>query len=435
MIKLLRLSATSVAVLATLALTACGGSDDNSLFAGATSTHSLFVPAPAKPETEAPAVEPPKPNADSSEFTTFVVGIADGAASQASPKWYLTSRMRGGLHDDMKEAYGQRFDSTFRYATKVADGSSEITDKWYRNDDAIPLQKLGNGHKIYTLKETAQTHIDGVQYSGERTSRIQLYQQPNSIVLGRQTLFGEIGDGKTLKPIASNTLRIDQIRGTPFVKKSFEEVVGAQEALNGANQSQQAAQKAYDDALAQNRKNQSGQATSFGNNPQAPEATQIDTAPLKQALEQSKQSVVLAKLALDKVSKQHAIFAQGLEFNYVGGAFSKNSTQDTNARFEYAINFNTRTGHGKITGLDTGTINLNNAQMGVVTHTNPDEVSGQSEQGNSLNMLGMQGVANFADGRKDGTYTLGIFGEYAEEVAGIVTEDNVNTVGFGGLKK
>lgn len=121
----------------------------------------------------------------------------------------------------------------------------------------------------------------------------------------------------------------------------------------------------------------------------------------------------------------------GQEFSYKGKAFDKDSTGE----LAYHINFNTLAGHGEITNLSTGKINLNEANIQTINHTNPDKniVFGEGES-NQTSLLGIQGVAQFDNGRKDGKYTLGIFGDYAEEVAGFVTEDNVNTVGFGGKR-
>lgn len=441
---MLRLNAMACAVLGALTLTACGG-DTNLTSSGKTSPEHWLDPRPVTPATttttqeqETPA---PKPNSDSDQFTTFAnVGGWDApTTSEELPKEYYTAKIRGeglgGLHEDIEKAYGQRFETTFRYATQIADGNSDITGRWYRNNDALPLEKLGNGHKIYTMNETAETHIDGVKYSGDRKSRIQLYQQPNSIVLGKQTLSGTVSDGTTPKTLEETPLRIDQLRGKPFLKPSTADLQGASEAVASARVAQSEARTAYNQALIQNQ-----QATSVANSFGAAATTAptlIDTAPLKATLDQATATLNAAQTAFDKLFKQYSIFSQGLEFNYAGEAFNQNSTSTQKGKLEYAINFNTLTGHGKITGLDTGTINLNNADMGAVTHTNPDEgISRGSEPVvTTSTMLGIQGVANFADGRKDGKYTLGIFGDYAEEVAGFVTEDNVNTVGFGGTKK
>lgn len=442
MTSVLRLTTTAMAVLSALALTACGGND--SFVDGATNTNSLFVPAPPPPPSSTETAAPPKPNSDSDQFTTFAPVSSWDSPTQPEnlPKEYYSSKTRGSLHDDVEKAYGQRFDTTFRYTAKITDGTTPIKNRVYRNNEALPLEQLGNGHKVYTMEETMETHIDGVKYTGDRKSRIQLYQQPNSVVLGRQTLSGNISDGKTPKQLAETPLRIDQIKGTPFKKPSASDVQSAADALAAAQTARVAAQTAYNEGVQANKAASASLATSFGTGAgtgTTPASTTppVDLAPLKKAIDDATIAFNLAQSEYNKLSRQYGIFAQGLEFNYAGEAFNQASTNAQKGKLEYAINFNTLTGHGKITGLNTGTINLNNADMGVVTHTNPDE--GISRGGEAVptttNMLGIQGVANFADGRKDGKYTLGIFGEYAEEIAGVVTEDNVNTVGFGGVKK
>lgn len=437
-----RLKAIATAVISALVLTACGGSD--SFVDGVTSTNSLFNPAPPAPpttnsgDTSTPAA--PKPNSDSDQFTTFapVTDWNNPAESAVLQKEYYSSKTRGSLHTDIEKAYGQRFDTTFRYTAKISDGDTSIKDRVYRNNEAMPLEQLGNGHKVYTLDETMETHIDGVKYTGDRKSRIQLYQQPNSIVLGRQTLSGNISDGINPQALSETPLRIDQIKGTPFKKPSADDVQKASEALVSAQNARSSAQTAYNAAVSANAAAVANLATSYSTSgtPATPPAT-VDTAPLKKTLDDASAALNVAQNDYNKIVKQYSIFAQGLEFNYAGEAFNQNSTNEQKGKLEYAINFNTLTGHGKITGLDTGTINLNNADMGVVTHKNPDEgiTRGTEEIVSETSMLGIQGVANFADGRKDGKYTLGIFGDYAEEVAGVVTEDNVNTVGFGGVKQ
>lgn len=433
---MLRLNATAVAVLTVLTLTACGGS--GAMIDGAASTNSLFVPAKVQPVTQTATGTttntPPKPNSDSDQFTSFapISDWVNPATAEELPKAYYTSKIRGGLHTEIEEAYGQRFETTFKYTTTITDGNSSVTGREYRAREAIPLDQLGNGHRVYTMKETAETHIDGVKYSGDRTSRIQLYQQPNSIVLGRQTLSGSISDGKSPKTLNETPLRIDQLRGKPFAFTSKQEVDKLQAEYDSALSNKQTAEQAYkevaDKAVLTN----------------APGNMAIDPAEAKKAIDDARtalneanNNLANATNALSEAIDRYNIFASGLEFNYKGEAFNQNSTNANKGTLEYAINFNTLTGHGKITGLDTGTINLNNANMGTVTHANPDE--GISNNGSAVvsqtSMLGIQGVANFADGRADGKYTLGIFGNEAEEVAGFVTEDNVNTVGFGGTRK
>lgn len=113
-------------------------------------------------------------------------------------------------------------------------------------------------------------------------------------------------------------------------------------------------------------------------------------------------------------------------FTYNGNAFS----QAGGGNFTYTVDFVDQSGHGKITGLsDKGVINLNQASIGYMEHSNYD--SGIPP----LTTYGIRGLAHFENGAKDGIYTLGFFGENAEEVAGVVTEDgDKHTVGFGGKR-
>lgn len=426
MTTLFRLSATSLAVATTLALTACGGGSDGSVFNGQQNRSSMFEPARTS-ATNAIAV----PNQDSSEFTTAapITDWQNPSESEAVIKDYYTAKTRDSLHTELKETYGDRFETTFRYTTKITKDGTDVTST-YRANDAIDLSRLGNGHQIYTMNETEETNIDGVKYTGDRTSRIQLYQQPNSIVLGRQTLSGVISDGSSSKTLTPTNLRIDQIKGQPFKKPSFADVASAATAVTTASSNVTAAQAAVAAA-------QQGLAAATTDEAKAAAATTLNAA----NTQLSAARTILANASADytKIAKQYDIFYKGLVFGYKGEAFNQNSTATNKGTLEYHINFNTRAGHGQITGLDTGTIALNEANMQTITHQNPDEgISvGGEEIVSKLSMLGFQGVANFVGNsanRPDGTYTLGIFGDYAEEVAGVVTENNVNTVGFGGVK-
>lgn len=277
------------------------------------------------------------------------------------------------------------------------------------------------------MNETEETNIDGVKYTGDRTSRVQLYQQANSIVLGRQTLSGVISDGSNPKNLAPTNLRIDQIKGHPFKKPSVDSITSASDAVTAANSTL---------VTAQTEVNAATLALSAAKTDAEKATAQSSLNAANAQLSAAQQAYSTAFADYNKLIKQNEIFSKGLVFSYKGEAFNQNSTNTSKGTLDYHINFNTRAGHGQITGLDTGTINLNETNMATITHTNPDEgISVGGEEVNyKLSMLGMQGVANFADGRKDGTYTLGIFGDYATEVAGVVTENNVNTVGFGGVK-
>lgn len=404
MTTVFRIRAIACAISSALLLSACGGGSDGSIFNGNRGTSSVFNPVSSETTTTTDTTTETVviPNQDSDAYTTFAPLDSSSlveTTNESVPKEYYSSKTRHSLHDDLKAAYGDRFETTFRYTTKLTQDGKDVTAT-VRNNAIIDLDSLDKGHQVYTMNETEETHIDGVKYTGDRTSRIQLYQQANSVVLGRQTLSGELSDGTSTIALAPTSLRIDQIKGTPFNRVSGTALTEAQEKVNTAYTAYQSADS-------------SDKATALAEY----QAAQNELAALQ---------------------RQSRMFTEGLEFNYKGEAFNANSTNANKGTLDYHINFNTRTGHGKITGLDTGTINLNNAEMGVVTHKNPDEnlvnLSTGEAIATDLSTLGIQGVANFADGRTDGIYTLGIFGAEATEVAGVVTENNVNTVGFGGVK-
>lgn len=68
---------------------------------------------------------------------------------------------------------------------------------------SIRTTGLGNDYQAYDMDETLETNIDGVKYTGERKSRVKLYQQDNSLVLGMQTLSGTIFDSNNTKKLTS----------------------------------------------------------------------------------------------------------------------------------------------------------------------------------------------------------------------------------------
>lgn len=111
-------------------------------------------------------------------------------------------------------------------------------------------------------------------------------------------------------------------------------------------------------------------------------------------------------------------------FNYRGTAFNAYGTGTLN----YEINFGTRKGSGSIVSSQ-GNVDLKEGDIrNDIYHTNRD--------GTTIKMTGIAGVAEFNDPDvKDGAYKLGIFGSEATEIAGYITQDGVNTIGFGGVKQ
>lgn len=426
-------SATALAVLTALTLTACGGRSgfdgpissttiwDRNQASTASATNNSTSPANTTNSTDTDTTnttadntdQPAKPNQDSDKFTTASSRPADSAIkSDTLPKQLHTSELRNDLHQKVSDAYGTRFDTTFRYNTTFTNQATQKRTEPVKNGFSIRTTGLGNDYQAYDMDETLETNIDGVKYTGERKSRVKLYQQDNSLVLGMQTLSGTIFDSNNTKKtdIKGNELRIDHLKGNPFIRATKDEMKSAIEDRNSKIKE-----------VAEIEKN-------------------IKTEQDPDKLTELYQNLAETELKRDKAialvirnSKAERVFTEngGQEFSYKGKAFDKDSTGE----LAYHINFNTLAGHGEITNLGTSKINLNEANIQTINHTNPDKniVFGEGES-NQTSLLGIQGVAHFEDGRKDGKYTLGIFGDEAEEVAGFVTEDNVNTVGFGGKR-
>lgn len=426
-------SATALAVLTALTLTACGGRSgfdgpissttiwDRNQASTASATNNSTSPASTTNSTDTDTTnttadntdQPAKPNQDSDKFTTASSRPADSAIkSDTLPKQLHTSELRNDLHQKVSDAYGTRFDTTFRYNTTFTNQATQKRTEPVKNGFSIRTTGLGNDYQAYDMDETLETNIDGVKYTGERKSRVKLYQQDNSLVLGMQTLSGTIFDSNNTKKtdIKGSELRIDHLKGNPFIRATKDEIKSAIEDRNAKIKE-----------VAEIEKN-------------------IKTEQDPDKLTELYQNLAETELKRDKAialvirnSKAERVFTEngGQEFSYTGKAFDKDSTGE----LAYHINFNTLAGHGEITNLGTSKINLNEANIQTINHTNPDKniVFGEGES-NQTSLLGIQGVAQFEDGRKDGKYTLGIFGDYAEEVAGFVTEDNVNTVGFGGKR-
>lgn len=373
-VSIQRLSAMTLAISTALTLTACGGSEaeffnnlngprptvsNNSNTAQPASTTTIDqAGTTGNGGTNNSGGTNNQSQGDSSQFTqisefSFDQAILNNDKFKEIPKFYYAGKTRGNLHDEVAIAYNQ-VDSEGRSRFETTEGyRATINNRTYRSNESVDVSTLGNGYQNYALQETSVTNIDGKRYTGERASRVQLYQQDNSLVLGRYTVSGQISDGSNPKTLSETDLRIDQLKGKPTIGDDFK-------TLN--------TERAY--------------------------------------------------------------------FTYKGQAFTKAGAGD----FEYSVDFVDQSGSGKITGLsDKGTINLNQANFAVIDHTNPDDrvisVQTGEEIPNIIHLIGIHGKAHFADGRADGTYTLGFFGNGATEVAGFVTEDNTNTVGFGGKKQ
>lgn len=107
-------------------------------------------------------------------------------------------------------------------------------------------------------------------------------------------------------------------------------------------------------------------------------------------------------------------------YSYVGTSFD----HDSEGSFEYNINFDTKTGNGHV-GLDGKTILLQESEIKKIRVDNPSD-------GTTFEGFGIRGAA--AGGDFSGRYDLGIFGDNAEEVAGVVGNDDT-LIGFGGTKQ
>lgn len=370
-----RLSAIALAVSTALTLSACSGSESKTAYGlanasnplvnksnttNASNTNTNNADTSTNTDTSNTDTGNNTPQGNSSEFTSTtpidysIFQKAGDDYRKEVPRYYFAGKTRGSLHDELAKAYNQvdadgnsRFQTTEGYRA-TANG------KTYYSTQSIPIASVvGNGYHAVNMNETSVTHIDGVRYTGERASTVKLYQQDHSLVLGRQTLSGQISDGTTPKTLTASDLRVDNLKGTPTDPKQFETLHN---------------NKAY--------------------------------------------------------------------FTYKGQAFSKEGV----GNLEYSVDFIDFSGSGKITGLsDKGTINLNQANFVTVKHTNPDDQVINLTTGepvpNVINSIGISGKAHFESGAKDGTYTLGFFGPEAVEIAGFVTENGHNTVGFGGKKQ
>lgn len=381
--KLQHLSAVALAVSTALTLTACGGSEEKTALGLVNASNPLVQPSntgnsntsnadaadaidntgagtntstdvvanPTAPNTTGNSTGTSQNRAITVETGTLTVASSFGTGIRLSTEAQglvvvpegislFADKTRNSIINELKTAYdtkdaygNSRFETVANYQATM----NGINKRRY---NAYQPNELGNDYQDWRLTETAKTNIDGKEYTGTREARVQLYQGAHSMVLGSQTLSGQISDGTTTKTITQGDIVIDHLKGNPTPYGELETLTNT--------------------------------------------------------------------------------------FTYNGKAFS----QAGDGNFEYTIDFIDESGHGKITGLsDKGTINLNQASIGKVVHTNYD--SGQPP----LTGFGIQGLAHFENGAKDGVYTLGIFGPNAAEVAGFVTEDgDKHTVGFGGKR-
>ena len=101
------------------------------------------------------------------------------------------------------------------------------------------------------------------------------------------------------------------------------------------------------------------------------------------------------------------------KFDYSGIA----SDGASQGKLAYSVDFDSRKGSGKITGIGND-INLNEASIREVSHTN--EIDNTEIKGH-----GIRGSSN------RGNYALGFFGPNAEEIVGTVNDDEI---GFAGSR-
>lgn len=382
-----RLGATTLAVLLACNLTACGGS--SSLFSGGGSQSSVIgglVKQPASTTTTTASNEEPKLLPEKTSMT-FQEGLKDKTEVVAVDKVYYTPTAKTNFINELQKVFEvpkgtantaagtsasneikTRLEAIEIYRANIVDSNGNRVQVMnykdmpivgdLRSRTGIKLNSLGKGYQEYNLEETSETHVDGRAYENKRVSRLRLYQQDNSIVMGKQTLSGELSDGTQIKAVKPGELFLDELKGNP---------TAAEQILN------------------------------LTNDPRKPKV------------------------------------------NYTGQAFSKEGVGELN----YSVDFFDGSGSGVITELsDKGTIYLNQGRLGTIKYKNTDagvyNTETKEEIKTELTAYGIQGIANFAQPNnvktKDGTYTLGFFGDNAAEIAGFVSENEINTVGFGGVK-
>ncbi|MBF1294239.1 MAG: transferrin-binding protein-like solute binding protein [Neisseria sp.] len=105
------------------------------------------------------------------------------------------------------------------------------------------------------------------------------------------------------------------------------------------------------------------------------------------------------------------------KFDYSGIA----SDGDKKGKLAYSVDFDSRKGSGKITGLDSD-IHLNEAEIKKMSYTNKET------DRTTINGHGIEGSSN------RGSYRLGFFGPNAEEIVGTVDDRNNGEIGFAGSR-
>ena len=106
------------------------------------------------------------------------------------------------------------------------------------------------------------------------------------------------------------------------------------------------------------------------------------------------------------------------KFDYSGVA----SDGASQGKLAYSVDFDSRKGSGKITGLDSD-IHLNEAEIKKMSYTNKET------DGTTINGYGIEGSSN-----RGGSYRLGFFGPDAEEIVGTVDDQKNGEIGFAGSR-
>lgn len=128
---------------------------------------------------------------------------------------------------------------------------------------------------------------------------------------------------------------------------------------------------------------------------------------------------------LDKSRKRNDIFilikGEATKTLPIAGKFDYSGIASDGAskgKLAYSVDFDSRKGSGKITGIGSD-INLNEASIREVSHTN--EIDNTVIKGH-----GIEGYSN------RGNYRLGFFGPNAEEIVGTVNDRQNGKIGFAG---
>lgn len=272
-ISLQRISAITLAVSASLALSACGGSEPKffSGLSGTTSTSTVGggntgnnannntsnnagtstgtntgtgtdstgnnVPTAPSTNGTSTGTSQNRPITNQTDTHTAVSALTNGniraeptIVVKAEPLDFYASKARNSAIQamitayDQKDAYGNsRFETVEAYQ-----GTINGTTK--RRNVKFASPELGQEYQDYTLTETAKTNIDGKTYSADRTARVQLYQGQHSMVIGTQTLSGQVSDGSTTKSLTEGELLIDHLKGNPTLHEEVNELASRNSA-------------------------------------------------------------------------------------------------------------------------------------------------------------------------------------------------------------